>query len=330
MSTVPPNPAQGKALFEGTQSFYAHDDAADNKNGGVYSHLALEWSANEAEALCDWARYINALLTTGTEAVKIRNETGSTLPVGPVKISGYSAAEDRHLVVLPDADGSAIADLWLSEALTTATNGVGYTDVAITGGIDTSTASAVGDPVYLSATGTWTLTAPTGADQAVQIIGAVKVKAVDGTIAGRIFCPKKFGTSWLQDGSVTAAKIASLTSAQLATILSDETGTGSAVFNTSPTLAGSMTVGVNSVATAGTTTAGAATDHVVVFTGTTTQTYTLPACSTGRKLYIKNRSTGVVTVNRAGSDTIDGDTTYSLSTNDCLEVCGNGTDWVIL
>ena len=89
------------------------------------------------------------------------------------------------------------------------------------------------------------------------------------------------------------------------------------------------TVGVNSVATAGGTTVGAATDHVVVFTGVLTQTYTLPACATGRQLIIKNRSTGNVTVNRAGADTIDGITTFDLALNDSVMLIGNGTDWTI-
>jgi hypothetical protein len=87
--------------------------------------------------------------------------------------------------------------------------------------------------------------------------------------------------------------------------------------------------GVNSVATAAGTTVGAATDHVVVFTGVLTQTYTLPACATGRMLIIKNRSTGVVTVNRAGADTIDAVTTFELAENDSVILIGNGTDWTI-
>ena len=62
MAIVPANPTQGQALFEETQSFYTHDDIADNKSGSTYSHLATEFSATECEAICDWARYINSLL----------------------------------------------------------------------------------------------------------------------------------------------------------------------------------------------------------------------------------------------------------------------------
>jgi hypothetical protein len=92
-----------------------------------------------------------------------------------------------------------------------------------------------------------------------------------------------------------------------------------------------QTVAVLSVATAAGTTTGAATDYLVVFTGATTQTYTMPAASTGRKIIVKNRSTGVVTVNRAGSDTLDGGTTgLTLATNQSLTFVANGIDWCII
>ena len=106
---------------------------------------------------------------------------------------------------------------------------------------------------------------------------------------------------------------------------------GEIVANGAITGYGARTVGVNSIATAAGTTVGAATDHVICFTGSTTQTYTLPACATGRILIIKNRSTGTVTVNRAGSNTIDGGTTIALlgGANDSITLIGNGTDWTI-
>ena len=87
---------------------------------------------------------------------------------------------------------------------------------------------------------------------------------------------------------------------------------------------------VRAVTSAAGTTALDATDHVLVVTGTTTQTLTLVACATGRELILKNRSTGIVTVNRAGSDTIDGTlTTFDLAANDSVMLIGNGTDWTI-
>ena len=47
MAVLTPDAAQGQALFEGTQSFYTHDDAADSKDsGGNYSHNAVQGSAH--------------------------------------------------------------------------------------------------------------------------------------------------------------------------------------------------------------------------------------------------------------------------------------------
>jgi hypothetical protein len=87
--------------------------------------------------------------------------------------------------------------------------------------------------------------------------------------------------------------------------------------------------GVQSIPTAAGTTVGSAIDHVMVFTGITTQTYTLPPCTTGREIWVKNQSTGAVTVNRAGADTIDGGTTLNLATTTSTRLIGNGTDWVV-
>jgi hypothetical protein len=89
-------------------------------------------------------------------------------------------------------------------------------------------------------------------------------------------------------------------------------------------------IGVRSVTSAAGTTTLDGTDHLAVCTGSTTQTFTLPAAASGRVLFIKNRSTGNLTVNRAGSDTIDGTTTVVLTAGQSLQIVANGTDWVIL
>jgi hypothetical protein len=87
---------------------------------------------------------------------------------------------------------------------------------------------------------------------------------------------------------------------------------------------------VRSVTSAAGTTTLDGTDYCAVCTGSTTQTFTLPAAASGRVLFIKNRSTGNLTVNRAGDDTIDGTTTVVLTAGQSLQIVANGTDWVIL
>ena len=82
-----------------------------------------------------------------------------------------------------------------------------------------------------------------------------------------------------------------------------------------------------SVVTAAGTTVGTALDHVVVFTGGTTHTYTMPACTTGRELILINRSTATVTLNRAGADTINSGTTTALTTGQMGHFHGNASDF---
>jgi hypothetical protein len=83
------------------------------------------------------------------------------------------------------------------------------------------------------------------------------------------------------------------------------------------------------VTSAAGTTALDATDHIVIVIGTTTETLTLVACATGRELILANDSTGNVTVNRAGSDTIGSaaETSIVLTPGDRLTLRGSGTVW---
>jgi len=95
--------------------------------------------------------------------------------------------------------------------------------------------------------------------------------------------------------ALVAADIPSLTSAQLATIVSDETGTGVAVFGTSPAITTSLTTASSSfdlINTSATTVnfAGAATTLSLGNTATAAQTVNLFTASTGASTY--NFATG--------------------------------------
>lgn len=81
----------------------------------------------------------------------------------------------------------------------------------------------------------------------------------------------------------------------------------------------------------GNTTAGS-TDHLLVFTGTSTATLTLPTAVgiTGREYWIKNASSNSSTLNIAttSSQTVDGASSWSLTVmNKTLHVISNGTNW---
>lgn len=95
--------------------------------------------------------------------------------------------------------------------------------------------------------------------------------------------------------------------------------------------AGQRVVGLRSVTSANGTTALDSTDHAVVVTGSANQTITLPAAATGRWIIVKSRSTGTITVQRAGSDTIDGSaSSIVLSTNQSYMFLANSTDWALV
>lgn len=155
------------------------------------------------------------LLLSGVAGLPVRNESGGDYAAGEsVYVSGYSAAESKCLITKADADDpTKAAQFVLTAAIVNNANGYAYAfaDVA---GLDTSGASAVGDPVYLSDTaGGWTLTAPTGADKLRQRIGVVLVKNASGTIR---FFPghalrEVVGTSSLQAQAVSYAKIVNAT-----------------------------------------------------------------------------------------------------------------------
>jgi hypothetical protein len=114
---------------------------------------------------------------------------------------------------------------------------------------------------------------------------------------------------------VTTDKLSTLsatTSAELAGVISDETGSGALVFGTSPTISNpvvnNFVLGYSSTATAGaTTTLTNTSNNQQLFTGTTTQTVVMPVASTmtvGTRYVIENNSTGVVTVQSSGLNTI--------------------------
>ena len=94
--------------------------------------------------------------------------------------------------------------------------------------------------------------------------------------------------------------------------LSGQTGTGSFAGSTSPTFAGPIAnnflEGYSATTTAAaTTTLTASSNYFQFFTGSTTQTVALPVTSTlvlGQSFYIVNNSTGVVTVQSSGGNTI--------------------------
>jgi hypothetical protein len=58
MAIVPPDPAQGAALYADYSGLLTHDDFCDSKQAGVYLHKTSEFSATECEMILDLIRAI--------------------------------------------------------------------------------------------------------------------------------------------------------------------------------------------------------------------------------------------------------------------------------
>ena len=106
-------------------------------------------------------------------------------------------------------------------------------------------------------------------------------------------------------------------------------GVGTTSPNSTLDVRGSLSTPVTTFT--GNTTAGSS-DNLLVFTGTSATTLTLPTAVgiTGREYWIKNSTTNssVLTIATTSSQTIDGLTTWTLTqTNKAIRVVSNGTNW---
>lgn len=146
----------------------------------------------------------------------VANKTGGTLTKGTlVYLSGYDATLGCPSVTKADADTAGKpAEFVLTANIANDASGTVYTVGTVTS-IDTSGASAVGALAYLSTdAGAFTWTAPSGADQIVQVVGVCVTK--HASTGSAVFFPglktiTKYGTSGLQDDAISLAKLAAIT-----------------------------------------------------------------------------------------------------------------------
>lgn len=73
-------------------------------------------------------------------------------------------------------------------------------------------------------------------------------------------------------------------------------------------------------------------DYLIECTGSSSFTITLLSAVgvQGREYQIKQSGTGTITVDAAGSETIDGSTTKLLVQYDAMKIMSNGTNWIIV
>lgn len=220
-------------LLEGAESTVTSVTAGNGLTGGG-TEGALTINAVAGNGIQVGADSISAQGANGivvepsgiSVGVPIYNTTGGTLTPGTlVYLSGFNAT-DGITVTKADADGAAPATHVVVTSINNNASGTVY-PVARAINVDTS-GRTIGDLVFLDATtaGGFAFSAPTGANQIVQVVGIVKV--VDATVGEIEFFPGirqilEFGTQFLQDGAVTQAKLAAN---EALTATADGTGSG--------------------------------------------------------------------------------------------------------
>ncbi len=125
-------------------------------------------------------------------------------------IAGYEPTNDVFIVEKADADTTGKQAQLIASEDNPGNETSLASDIEELTNLNTN-AGNVGDPVYLSTTAAgWTLTAPTGADQVVQVVGRIKVKSETvGKIVFNLVKSDlvKVGTSGLQASSITRSKL---------------------------------------------------------------------------------------------------------------------------
>jgi len=186
----------------------------------------------------------NTLTFTGTDASSIAFGAGGTVTYTSNKLSAFSATTSAELAgVISDETGSGLLVFATSPTLTTPTLGVAsatsINKVTITAPASGSTLT-IADGKTLTASNTLTFT---GTDSSSVAFGAGGTVLYNGgalgtpssaTLTNATGLPVATGISGL--GTNIATFLATPSSANLASALTDEAGSGTVVFSTSPTL----------------------------------------------------------------------------------------------
>lgn len=281
----------------------------------------------------------NSTLFIGTTSIALNRTSGSQSLTGITSIDGSAATLTTTRTLWgQNFNGSAnvtgsltsVGDITATAAIniTSATTNAITIDSGTTGNVNVGTGAnakaiaignssvsstiALNNNTTLPSGKTLTLSGATSGTIALQATGiagtqTITFPALTGTVA------------------LTANKLsdfAATTSAELAGVISDETGTGSLVFNTNPAFDGE-TFSVTAAVTAGTNTQGQGAltkDFNVITTASSNPSgVTLPTATTGRRVYIVNRGANPVNVYPATGGTID-----ALTINTSIQIPVNG------
>lgn len=298
-------------------------------------------TSGTANANTTWAYTGSDSPNIGTDAITYAQTAGQgTVTAGNgIAITGLSVAIDTSITV-----DKTTAQTLTNKTLTAPVLGGTVTGTYTIGGTPTfpSNVSLLGNTV--TGTGSVVLaTSPTLVTPALGTPSALVGTNITGTAAG--LTAGTVTTNANLTGAVTstgnATILGSFSSANLSGALTDETGSGSAVFGTTPTIttpvlngtptgtgvatastastlalrdanknltANNHIEGYTTTATSGTTvTLTVGSTHLQFFTGSTAQTVALPVASTmvlGQQFLIVNQSSAAVTIQSSGGNTV--------------------------
>lgn len=139
--------------------------------------------------------------------IRVINSSGSSIAADKVvAVIGYDTTTQLPKIVLADADTATHTDVYVTAtAIATGSKGYVFKGGLSSPNLNTNSASAAGDPVYLSAAtaGAFAHTAPSGGDDKVIPVGWVTVKsATVGRIHWHIGEAEKYGEDVFQSGMV--------------------------------------------------------------------------------------------------------------------------------
>jgi hypothetical protein len=299
----------------------------------------------------NFAAVANGGLTVNLDDVQVN---ASQLFIGTSNVVVGATGGAQALAGITSVTGTT-ADMTVQPA--TRTSGTGYNQ-NIYGGLSSSgaggqlrlyggngTSGLGGNVVIDGGTGTAVGTVSIGTSSSTINIGqaSVSTTSITGTVKLSALTTNGFVKTINSDGTLaidttvvtTANKIsvlAATTSAELAGVISDETGSGVLVFGTAPTI---TLPNINNVRVGYTTTVTSGTTQVIdvnanyrrYYTGSTAQTVTLPVASTltlGHSYEFHNNSTAVLTIQSSGANTVV--TVPSLTTVLLTCILTSGTD----
>lgn len=216
MGIINPSITYGQTIFEtaisgfsGFSGFRAKDDVADPKDiTNAYSHQNATMSATETTEWIGLWQFMIQQAVTGGGALSVGNQTGTTLPAGPIIVTGYDVAKQVFLITNACNTSNQPAAFLLLTPLATGTQGVAYVGGTMVSTLDTSLATE-GDPVYTEFSG-MTLSVPSGfsgfsgagVNSYQQIVGRVLTVGTNATIQGCIEPLNKINGAMIQEGSI--------------------------------------------------------------------------------------------------------------------------------